>query len=455
MLQVVVVGGGPAGLIAAEVLARAGLSTTLIESHPQRLLPCAGLLTPAALAALEAPDLLTTHRIHELAVYSPTQRVAYVSFGGPERYATEIRRELLHAYLRRRAEEAGVVIRHARFRRFLHGDGDYPLLEISPLDSHQRERLAADVVIAADGIHSKVAATLGLPALQLGITYMEHLTVPGAAGRTPESVQIHFGRKIAPERFGWVIPAEDRWTVGINAPLRYGRRVRDLQARLRHRLGHHLDGAEVLGRAAFFFPWVHQPRFVHDRVVFIGDAAGLGTGLTMDGLYYAAVTARLAAEVIVEHQHMPTPDRLRDYQQRFEARHGDFLTALEAFERQFFTHDKHRESLLDLAWERDLHRVAMDAYFDKRAPRLSWPQQLRFKARYTASLLKQTLATQKREHDAIARVMPLAGNYLDLALSNRGTGPLPNPAAAEAAPTVKLKKRSNRPPAEARETPPS
>ena len=45
MLHVVVVGAGPAGLIAAETLASAGIATTVVERHPDRLRPCAGLVT--------------------------------------------------------------------------------------------------------------------------------------------------------------------------------------------------------------------------------------------------------------------------------------------------------------------------------------------------------------------------------------------------------------------------
>jgi geranylgeranyl reductase len=431
MLQVVIVGGGPAGLIAAETLARARVATTVIESHPDRLLPCAGLVTPAVKQALEAPDLLLAQRITEVAVFSPSQRVAFAAFGGPERAAGIMRRDLLHVLLRRRAEEAGVQFRHAAFRRFLHGDGDYPLLEVAPVGGGPRERLAADVVIAADGVHSRVARALGLPPLELGLAYVEQLSAPGGLARQPESLQVHLGRKVAPERFGWLMPAEDRWLLGVSTHARRGRRIRELANRLRHRLGRHLDGTQVVGRSAFFFPWARRPHLVHDRVMFIGDAAGLNGGTTLDGLYFAAVSGRLAAEVIAEHQHMPTPDRLGEYQERFEAAYAPYLKAIETFEHTFFGHDKRREALVDLAWERDLQRYVLDTYYEKRPAPLPVTLRLKAHARLAASLLRQAVATPKREQETLSRALPAGGNYLDYALASRHqTGPLPPEDAA-------------------------
>lgn len=440
MLQVVVIGGGPAGLIAAETLARAKVNTVLIESHPDRLLPCAGLVTPAVRQALEAPDLLLAQRVAEVAIFSPTGRAAFASFGGPDRTAGILRRDLLHLYLRKRAEEAGVEFKHGTFRRFLHGDGDYPLIEWTPHGSAVRERLGADVVIAADGIHSPVARALGLPALDLGLAYMEHLSVPSNLARQAESVQLHLGRKISPERFGWLLPAEDRWILGVTTHARRGRRVRDLAARLRARLGAQLNGTLTLGRSAFFFPWARRPKMVHDRVVFVGDAAGLNPGTTLDGLFFAAVSGRLAAEVIAEHQHMPTPDRLFEYQARFDAAYGGYLASVSAFEQTFLTNDKRREALVDVAWERDLHRVALAMFYDKSGTPAPLTARIKARARLAVSLLRQALASPKREQETLSRALPESGNYLDFAMAHRHqTGPLRAPApAAEPAPAPRL-----------------
>lgn len=442
MLQVVVVGGGPAGLIAAETLALAGIAVTLIESHPQRLLPCAGLLTPNAVKALGAPELLVTERVAELNLVSPSLRAAFISLGGPERSTGVMRRDMLHAYLRRRAEEAGVQIRHALFRRFLHGDGDYPVLEISPIGGSVRERISADVVIAADGIHSPVARKLGLPPLEMGIAYLEYLTWAEGVRRPPNAVHLHMGRKIAPERFAWMLPGDERWVLGISTHSRYGRRVRDLATRFKNRVGHQIKGAQVTGRGAYYFPWRNTPRFIQDRVLFVGDAAGIAAHSSFDGLYFAAVTGRLAAEVVAEHQHMPTFDRLSDYPRRFQESYADFLGQVEALDTYFLANDKRREILLELAYERDLQQTILGAYFEKRPMKLTLPLYLKAHIKIFTSRVKQAWQSKKREQEQIARVMPPTNNYLDFALAQRDTGPLSPPvASSQTVPAARVKMR--------------
>ena len=131
MLHVVVVGGGPAGLIAAEATAKAGIKTTLIERAPDRNVACAGLLSSSFMAEFQVPELLLAQRVHEIALVSPAQQMAFVGLSSTERWAGVMRRELLTTLFRRRAEEAGVSFIHGRFTRFRHADGDYPVLRSS------------------------------------------------------------------------------------------------------------------------------------------------------------------------------------------------------------------------------------------------------------------------------------------------------------------------------------
>jgi geranylgeranyl reductase len=424
MLHVVVVGGGPAGLVAAETLAAAGIRTTVVESHPDRLLPCAGLLTSPALAALGMPELLLAQRINELAVFSPTNRVAFVTLGGLDRYAGVIRRELIQTLLRRRAVEAGATMLHGSFRRFVHSAGDYPMLEIKRPDG-TREQLQADVVIGADGVHSRVARALGLAPLELGVAYLEKLALPagpgGTAPKAPEGMQIHFGRKVSTDRYGWMAPHLDHLVLGVATHRRYGKRVWDMLGDLKKRLGSQLDGAKPAGREAFLFPLGRRPRLAHDRVLLVGDAAGVGPAATFDGLYYAAMSGRAAAETVIAHRNMPVPEALAAFDARFLADHGAALAGAEKLERLFFQNEKRREALVDLAWDRRIQRVALDAFLDKKALAPTFKVAMALKTRLATALVKYSLASPKRpENDQLSRALPQGENYLDLALKSGG-----------------------------------
>ncbi|HEY9721268.1 MAG TPA: FAD-dependent monooxygenase, partial [Oscillatoriaceae cyanobacterium] len=264
MLHVVVIGAGPAGLVAAEALARAGLRTTLIERHPHRVPPCAGLVSGRFLEEFAVPAHLG-RRVGEVSVGSPSGRVAFLTLSSGDRAAYSVPRELLQALLRQRAEAAGAKLVHARFTRFRHGDGDYPIVEIQRPDG-TREALACDVVIGADGVHSRVARALGLPSLELGVAYTE-LVSPPPAQPTVDAAQVHFGRKVSADLFGWLMPQGEALQLGVTTHARNGKRVWDMLAELKKRLGHHLDGTKALKREAFCYPLKSRDRLVHDRVL--------------------------------------------------------------------------------------------------------------------------------------------------------------------------------------------
>lgn len=423
MLHVVVVGGGPAGLIAAETLAKAGIKTTLIERRPDRTLPCAGLVTGRFLQEFDVPQALLTQRIAEVGIFSPSNRAAFVSLAGGT--VGTIARDLLQALFRRRAEEAGVEMVQATFRRFRHAEGDYPLLEIQRAGSDRSEELACDVVIAADGAHSRVAKALGLPAIELGVAYLETLTPPpgGRTGGT-ESAQAHFGRKVSADAYGWLVPQGDTWQLGVATQARYGKRVWDMLGELKKRLGPALDGAKPLGRAAFCYPLARRQTLTHDRVLFVGDAAGLHAPALHDGLYFACKSGQLAARTVMRHQTVPLPERLADYDRDFNAEFGALFEGLGRLESGFFQADRRREVLVDLAWDREIAKVAADAFLEKRrfAPPLAL--MLRIKAKLVGQLVKSSLNQRKRpEGDVAPKLLPTGENYLELALRTP-TGPL-------------------------------
>ena len=69
--DVVVVGGGPAGAIAAWDLARTGSSVLLLD-RAGRIKPCGGAIPPKAIEEFEIPDRLLVARIRSARMLSPS-----------------------------------------------------------------------------------------------------------------------------------------------------------------------------------------------------------------------------------------------------------------------------------------------------------------------------------------------------------------------------------------------
>jgi geranylgeranyl reductase len=431
LLHVVVVGGGPAGLIAAEATAKAGIKTTLIERAPDRGQACAGLLSSAFMEEFQVPELLLAQRVPELALVSPTQRMAFVGLSSTERWAGVMPRELLVTLFRRRAEEAGVTFVHGRFTRFRHADGDYPVLEVKRADG-QVEQIHADVVIGADGAASRVARGLGLPPLDLGVVYQERFALP-AGVKAPDGMQVHLGRKVSTDGFGWTLPQGDQLAIGVTTANRYGRRLWDMLSELKKRLGTQLDGAKSLGREAFCYPLAPRPRLAYDRVLLVGDAAGLVAPAVRDGLYFACKSAQLAANVVIRHQHVPLPERLAEYENDWNRRYREVLAGYAKLDKTFFGADRQREALVDLVWDREVQRLAVDAYLGKRRFMPPLGVALRLKAQLAAHLVKYRMINPKKlETDMVSRALPPTPNYLDLALQSKDqelTGVIPEAAS--------------------------
>lgn len=435
MLHVVVVGGGPAGLVAAEALAREGVATTLIERAPGRARPCAGVITSRLLEEFQIPEHLLTQRIEEVGVHAPSGRSAYLTLSGLERTAGVMRRDLLVALLRTRAEEAGVTFVHGTFLRFAHGEGDYPLLVYRDGASGEERELSAEVVIAADGGASRVASAMGLKRLPLAVAYQERYSAPAATPTT--TAHAHLGRKVSSDMFGYFLPQGDQLVVGVTTELKYGKRMWDGMAELKKRLAISLEGAKSQQKEAFFYPTAMREKLTAERVLFVGDAAGLVCPATRDGLYFAMKSGRMAAETVLAHKNVPVPERLAEYGGAWAAEFGKLFAGQSKLMSLFFLSDRRREALIDMAWDREAGRYAVEAFLAKKPFSPPFQAAMRIKAKLTTQLLRYNMMSPKRlEGETMVRQLPRSENYLELALKSK-SGPLtpvpPPPSLTEAA----------------------
>jgi geranylgeranyl reductase len=435
MLHVVVVGGGPAGLVAAETLAKGGVATTLLERAPEHPRACAGLATSGLLAGLGLDSDRLLQRVEAVGLHAPMGRSAYMTLGAADAVAGAIDRPALIAHLRARAEAAGVTMLHGRFVRFVHGEGDYPRLAYLDAAGATQE-IGAEVVIAADGAASAVAHALGLPRLNLAVAYQERFV---AASTLPTSAaQLHFGRKVSNDLFGYFYPAGAELVAGVTTELKHGKRVWDTLAELKKRVNAGLDGAKSLKKEAFVYPIAAREALTHDRMLFVGDAAGLGGAATRDGLHFACESGRIAAETILAHQHVPVPERLAEFTTAWKDAYGKVVAQHAKLMTLFFHSERRREALIDLAWDREAARYAVEAYLTKRPFAPPFQAAMRLKAKLATQLLRYNMMSPKRLEGEVVRQMPIGENYLELALKSK-SGPLtpvpPPPPAGQDAPS--------------------
>ncbi|MFJ7115493.1 NAD(P)/FAD-dependent oxidoreductase [Streptomyces albogriseolus] len=274
--DLLVVGGGPAGLATALHAVRAGLDTVVAEPRPAPVdKACGEGLMPGAVRALTALGLHAPG--HPLAGIRYVQGPCRVEAPFRRGQGLGVRRTDLHALLHRAVLDAGVPVLPLRV------DG---VRQEADGVTVPGAGLRARWLVAADGLHSPVRRSLGLDrpartAPRYGLR--RHYAVPPWTSH----VEVHWG----PDAEAYVTPLGPR-LVGV-ALLTSRRAPYDTQLAGFPELAARLPPDTAVTPVRGAGPLRRRSRArVHGRVLFVGDAAGYVDALTGEGVCLALAGAR-------------------------------------------------------------------------------------------------------------------------------------------------------------------
>jgi geranylgeranyl reductase family protein len=319
MHDVVVIGGGPAGLFASLRLAQSGLRVALLEEHQVIGDPvhCTGILAREAFDQFDLPPGVILNELSAARFISPSGRDVVYRTRAIE--AVVIDRVAFDAGLAERARNAGADLRHhSRATRIqLHNNS------VSVGVAGAPEVRARACVLACGGryaLHRHLGLTV--PSLFLH-TAQRELPV-----ERPQDVEIHFGSHVAPRGFGWVVPVRrgQRFhaRIGVMSEDRSPTFFDRMVARVSERWGvRAVNGAP----RQKILPLNRIARTYGDRLLVVGDAAGLVKPTTGGGIYYSLLSASLAAEVLAQglRENDLSSARLSEYERRWRVRLEDEL----------------------------------------------------------------------------------------------------------------------------------
>jgi flavin-dependent dehydrogenase len=282
--DIIVVGAGFAGLMAAATAAARGLRVGVLESktRPSAQIHTTGILVKEAAEELDVP-LHLTRKIRGVRLYAPN--LHHVDITAPGYYFLATDTGSLLDWLAARAELAGArIFTSARFERARVRDGR---VELSPSD------LTTRFVIGADGPRSAVARAFSLGINRSFLTGVE-VELPMEENDSVEMLHCFFDSRLAPGYLGWSVPGVGIQQVGL--AVRDGRKVR-LDAFLEKvKSVLHIDPRAETERRGGKIPCgglVHP--FADRYAVLVGDAAGLVSPLTGGGIHCALRYGRRAA----------------------------------------------------------------------------------------------------------------------------------------------------------------
>jgi geranylgeranyl reductase family protein len=294
--DVVVIGGGPAGLSAAQAAAAAGARTLILEraEHP-RYKTCGGGLIGASLKAvrdlpaLPARDEITAATFTLRGGSGFTRREA-------EPFLRMVMRDEFDAALLERAVAAGATIRQHAMVRGISDDAGEGAATVRLSDG---SAVTASAVIGADGSAGITARHVGVTFDQVDLGLELEIAVDEAAQRQwAGRVLLDWGRM--PASYGWVFPKGDRLTVGVIAARNAGSgkqadATRDYLRDFVDNLG--LAGYQALRDSGHLTRCRSEDAPLRKgRVIVAGDAAGLLDPWTREGISFALRSGALAGE---------------------------------------------------------------------------------------------------------------------------------------------------------------
>ena len=292
----VIVGAGPGGATFARKSALEGFKTLLIEKESfPRSKVCGGGVTPAIrhLLDFDHHDVVerTVRGITFLTRDEPQNCTWY-----PDDMAVDMvsRREFDH-HLVKQAVNAGAVfaertkvisVRESTRSVTIVTDGG--------------DEISASVVVGADGARSVVAASTGLGRGYGGIALEAEIYPRDRNVLDEHGDRAVFGFGFIPRGYGWIFPKKDHFSVGIGTTRESMPGLVSLYRRFRARFDF-LNEADEGERRGWFIPFCKDsgPINTH-RTCLVGDSARLVDPFSGEGIYYAVLSAAIAAETVFQ-----------------------------------------------------------------------------------------------------------------------------------------------------------
>lgn len=271
MRDVIVVGAGPAGTLAARSLAEKGFEVMVLEDHETSGTPqhCTGLISEETLGMSRVkPDILSKINAAEF-IFPNGQSITLRS---KDVMSVMVDRIDLDMKMAEAAEDAGAELSYSE-AYVTHTSSE--IVEVETTARMHR----AKALIGADGASSKVAMALGdnypkeyIRGIQADVKYTMD---------EQDTFKVYLGNNIAPGFFAWAVPAGPFTRIGLctswsaGAPSKY---LTDLLIRV----GLEDDVIQVYSGK---IPLGVRPILSADRCLLTGDAAGFVKPLSGGGLF--------------------------------------------------------------------------------------------------------------------------------------------------------------------------
>lgn len=281
--DVVIVGGGPAGLSCARELSKSGASVLLLERKKTiGAKVCAGGITWDGLIQ-KVPEELIERIFHEQHIFSGRQRFC---FRKDKPVIATVDRVKLGQWMLQEAQSAGTETAAGWHVRRIEGR------TVTATREHDRMQVRFDHLVGADGSSSQVRKFLALPITfrGIGINYQVR--------KHYDNMEWHLHPRYFGNGYGWIFPHRESVSIGAYragsglSPRVLKRNLINWAMSRGFKLENENARAELIN---------YDYRGFHFGNIWLaGDAAGLASGLTGEGIHPAILSGRAVARKILD-----------------------------------------------------------------------------------------------------------------------------------------------------------
>ncbi|MHA2188654.1 MAG: geranylgeranyl reductase family protein [Candidatus Thorarchaeota archaeon] len=340
MYDLIVVGGGPAGAACARKAAEEDLDVLLLERalHPRRKL-CGGAITQRIAKYLDSDyEKVVENRVSTATIISPSGQPILAADNDIN--ISMVKRHRFDNYMLEKARSAGVeVIQDSR------------VVAVEQLRSSIRvltkgNSYKGHLLVGADGVNGIVARSTNIRSkwpsdavalcIQADVPMDAETISKIMSNQESKTLALEIYLGVSEWGYAWCFPKTDELSIGIGCRMD---KISSLRPAWKSFL-EHLEKMKGLKldtstKSAFRIPFSPKiGRITTRRTMLVGDAAGLVSSLTGEGIYYAVRSGILAAEVASETVEMKSPLHVNVYEHRIkqqlipELKAADFIARI-------------------------------------------------------------------------------------------------------------------------------
>ncbi|MFX0208003.1 MAG: NAD(P)/FAD-dependent oxidoreductase [Candidatus Hodarchaeota archaeon] len=315
VFDVIVVGAGPGGSMAAQAAADYGLSTCLLEKETLaeggRYKACGGALDWKIVKEINYPEekierIIDSLELHHVdgEIYSKKGKGAVVWRSTFDKYLADI------------AVESGAILKENESLIAIEKVADFYKIMTN------KNKYITKYVICADGVSSPT-----LKRLQWGSFARENIIltitqemalskskIDGFLGRN--TIHLFFGiRKLIPVGYAWLFPKKEIITVGWGNQLTLVTNVREEHQKFLNLpfVTETLRHAQLNRFKAHLIPVGLRSKLYKEKVFAVGDAGGFVDPISGKGIPFAMMSGTIAIDTIIKSENRDKPDNMGSY----------------------------------------------------------------------------------------------------------------------------------------------